>query len=60
MVDGPGDRDLRHGGFDWYYIAPGKFMQNGFVESFNERMRDELLNEARFLGIDHARRAIAE
>jgi transposase InsO family protein len=29
----------------WHYIAPGKPMQNGFVESFNGRMRDELLNE---------------
>jgi len=25
---------------DWHYIAPGKPMQNGFVESFNGRMRD--------------------
>ena len=24
---------------DWHYIAPGKPMQNGFVESFNGRMR---------------------
>ena len=30
---------------DWHYIAPGKPMQNGFVESFNGRMRDELLND---------------
>ncbi|MBS1304080.1 integrase core domain-containing protein, partial [Loktanella sp. SALINAS62] len=30
---------------EWHYIAPGKPMQNGFVESFNGRMRDELLNE---------------
>jgi transposase InsO family protein len=28
-----------------HYIAPGKPMQNGYVESFNGRMRDELLNE---------------
>lgn len=45
---------------DWHYIAPGKPMQNGFVESFNGRMRDELLNEALFFGIEHARQAIAE
>lgn len=45
---------------DWHYIAPGKPMQNGFVESFNGRMRDELLNEALFFGLDHARQAIAE
>jgi transposase InsO family protein len=30
-------------GIDWHYIAPGKPMQNGFVESFNGRLRDELL-----------------
>ena len=33
---------------EWHYIAPGKPMQNGFVESFNGRMRDELLNETMF------------
>lgn len=35
-------------------------MQNGYVESFNGRTRDELLNESLFFGLDHARRAIAE
>ena len=34
-------------------------MQNGFCESFNGRMRDELLNESLFLGLDHARMKIA-
>jgi len=29
----------------WKYIAPGKLTQNGFVKSFDGRMRDELLNE---------------
>lgn len=29
----------------WRYIAPGKPMQNGFVESFNGPLRDECLNE---------------
>jgi len=33
-------------------------MQNGFCESFNGRMRDELLNESLFLGLDHARTKI--
>lgn len=27
----------------WHYIAPGKPMQNGFIESFNGRFRDEVL-----------------
>ncbi len=44
----------------WHYIAPGKPMQNGNCEAFNGRMRDELLNETLFFGIDHAREAVAE
>jgi transposase InsO family protein len=43
----------------WHYIAPGKPMQNGFVESFNGRMRDELLNETLFFDLAHARADIA-
>ena len=30
-------------GVEWHYIAPGKPMQNGLVESFNGRLRDECL-----------------
>lgn len=44
----------------WHFIAPGKPMQSGFCESFNGRMRDELLNESLFFGLDHARRKIAD
>ena len=40
---------------EWHYIAPGKPMQNGFVESFNGRMRDEFLNETLFRNLAHAR-----
>ena len=43
----------------WHYIAPGKPTQNGFVESFNGRMRDELLNESLFFSLDHARQKLA-
>jgi putative transposase len=39
----------------WHYIAPGKPQQNGFVESFNGRLRDELLNETLFRSLPHAR-----
>ena len=35
-------------------------MQNSYVESFNGRMRDEVLNESLFFGIAHAHSAIAE
>src|SRR5437016_9140011 len=46
-------------GVEWHYIAPGKPMQNGYIESFNGRMRDELLNETLFLDLDQARRMIS-
>ena len=36
---------------EWHYIAPGKPMQNGFVESFNGRLRDECLNETLFTSL---------
>jgi putative transposase len=43
---------------DWHYIAQEKPMQNGFCESFNGGMRDELFNETLFLGLKHAREKI--
>ncbi len=43
---------------EWHYIAPGKPMQNGFVESFNGRLRDECLNETLFSTLVQARTAI--
>ena len=45
-------------GVEWHYIAPGKPMQNGFVESFNGRLRDECLNEHLFQSYRHAREII--
>lgn len=44
---------------EWHYIAPGKPMRNGFVESFNGRLRDECLNEHLFSSLRHARHLIA-
>ncbi len=44
---------------EWHYIAPGKPMQNGLVESFNGRMREECLNEHLFPSLRHACRMIA-
>ena len=44
---------------EWHYIAPGKPTQNAFIESFNGRLRDELLNETLFSSLDHARVALA-
>lgn len=43
----------------WHYIAPGKPTQNAFIESFNGKLRDELLNETIFISLDHARHALA-
>jgi putative transposase len=48
-----------HNRVRWHYIAPGKPTQNAFVESFNGRLRDELLNEEVFASLTHARKALA-
>jgi putative transposase len=44
---------------EWHYIAPGKPTQNAFIESFNGRLRDELLNETLFVSLAHARVLLA-
>jgi putative transposase len=57
---------------EWHYIASpcptavckqtaigGKPMQNGFIGSFNGRLRDELLNETLFSSLSHARAVLA-
>ena len=46
-------------GVEWHYIAPGKPQQNAFIESFNGRLRDELLNETLFSSLAHAPIALA-
>lgn len=43
----------------WHCIAPGKPTQNGFVESFDGRLRDACLNEHLFANRPHARGLIA-
>ena len=43
---------------DRHYIAPGKPIENAFVEGFNGRFRDECLNEHVFRGLPMARRII--
>ena len=44
----------------WHYIQSGKPMQNGLVESFNGRLRDECLNEHLFTSYRRARQVIEE
>ena len=40
------------------FIPPGQPWHNGFVESLHNRMRDELLEDNMFEGLDHARALI--
>jgi transposase InsO family protein len=44
----------------WHYIAPGKPMQNAFVESFNGRLRDEFLSETLFTSLMQAGLALED
>ena len=46
---------LKKSGVETLYIAPGSPWENGYVESFNSRFRDELLNGELFLSIDELR-----
>lgn len=43
-----------------HFIDPGKPQQNGFIESFNGKLRDECLNEHWFLSLADARRIIED
>lgn len=45
---------------EWHYIAPGKPMQNGYIESFNGRLRDEKLNETLFTTLHQVRVELAQ
>jgi putative transposase len=47
-------------GVQLQFIDPGKPQQNGFIESFNGKLRDECLNEHWFLSLPHAQRTIED
>jgi putative transposase len=47
------DRQVEH-----RFISPGKPAQNGYIESFNGKLRDECLNEHEFIDLRHARELI--
>ena len=42
------------------FIAPGKPVQNAFIESFNGRLRDECLNQHWFRSLGDARQIVEE
>ena len=44
---------------EWYFIARGKPMQNGFATSFNGQMRDAFLKETLSRNLARARERIA-
>ena len=44
------DRQVTH-----RFITSGKPSQNGYIESFNGKLRDECLNEHEFINLQHAR-----
>ena len=45
-------------GVELDFTRPGKPTDNGHIESFNGRLRDECLNVHQFLSLDHAKRVI--
>jgi putative transposase len=55
-----GCRGCQETQIEWHYIAPRKPTQNAFIESFNGRLRDELLNETLFRSLAHARAVLSD
>ena len=47
-------------GIEHLLIEPGKPMQNGYIESFNGKFRDECLNEHWFTSLAQARKVVTE
>jgi transposase InsO family protein len=46
---------LKRAGVKTLFVAPGSPWENGYIESFNGKLRDELLNRELFVHIDEAR-----
>ncbi len=42
----------------WHPVAPGKPVENAFIESFNGRLRDECLNVEQFASVADAQAKI--
>ncbi len=54
ILRGSQDRDV-----GWHDVAPGKPTRDAFIESFNGRLRDELLNETLSATLREARAGLA-
>jgi putative transposase len=54
------DRWAYENGVQLHFITPGRPMENGYIESFNGKFRDECLNENWFLDLADARRKIGD
>jgi putative transposase len=52
------DRWAYGNGVELFFIDPGKPMQNGSIESFNGRFREECLDQSWFTSLPEARRVI--
>ena len=50
---------LQKRGAETLFVAPGSPWENGYVESFNGRLRDELLNREMLSGVREARVILA-
>jgi transposase InsO family protein len=48
-------RWLKHAGVETLYVKPGPPWENGYVESFHSRLRDELTNREEFTNLAEAR-----
>ena len=46
---------LREAGSEALFVAPGAPWENGYIESFNSRFRDECLNQEEFCSVLEAR-----
>ena len=49
------NRWLEYAGVKTLFVAPASPWENGYVESFNSKLRDELLDRELFLHIDELR-----
>jgi len=52
------DRWAYRHGVELAFIRPGRPSENGYIESFNGRLRDECLNVHLFFGLDDARQKL--